>query len=40
VHLGMFKLLCMFAERHGITDLFTLGLSELRTVYKFAFSQN
>ena len=37
VHLGMFKLLCMFADRQGITDLFTLGLSELRTVYKFAF---
>jgi predicted GNAT family N-acyltransferase len=37
VHLGMFKLLCMFADQKSITDLFTLGLSELRTIYKFAF---
>lgn len=37
VHLGMFKLLYMFAEHRGITDIFTLGLTELRSVYRFAF---
>jgi N-acyl-L-homoserine lactone synthetase len=37
VHLGMFKLLYDFSNRNGITDLFTLGLPELRSVYRFAF---
>ena len=32
-----FKLLYDFSNRNGITDLFTLGLPELRSVYRFAF---
>jgi N-acyl-L-homoserine lactone synthetase len=37
VHLGMFKLLYAFADQHRITDIFTLGLPELRSIYRFTF---
>jgi N-acyl-L-homoserine lactone synthetase len=37
VHLGMCKLMFVFAERRGVTDLFTLGLLQLRNVYRLAF---
>lgn len=35
VHLGVFKLLYDFASVQGITDLFTLGTYELRSLYRF-----
>jgi predicted GNAT family N-acyltransferase len=37
VHLGLFKLLYMFALDTHTTDIFTLGVVELRRLYKFAF---
>lgn len=37
VHLGMLKLLYEFARQQGITDLLTLGLPDLETLYKIAF---